>query len=385
MRICRIASVPFFLLHHLRHQIVSTAAAGHEVVLIASPGAEWSGLRGIDGVRAHEIPIARALSPLRDLASLLALWRCLRAERIDVLHSTTPKAGLLAAIAGRLAGVPVRLHTFTGQAWAELSGPMRWLARAADRVIVALNTRCYADSASQRAFLEEEGIAAPGDLAVLGPGSLAGVDAAVFDPDRYRDAAAELRRTHGIAPQARVLVFVGRVTRDKGIDELVQAFGALGERHPSAHLLLVGPEEPERDPLPAATRAAIAGDARIHAVGYSATPQHYLAAGDVLCLPSYREGFGNVVIEAAAMGLPAVGTRIVGLADAIADGETGILVPVRDAAALAAALDRLLADDALRLAMGRAARERALRLFEAGAVDALVLAEYTALAGARSA
>ncbi len=385
MRICRVASVPFALLHHLRHQILATAAAGHEVLLIASPGAEWSGLRGIDGVRVREIPIARALSPLRDLASLFALWRCLRAERIDVLHSTTPKAGLLAAIAGRLAGVPVRLHTFTGQAWAELSGPMRWLARAADRLVVALNTRCYADSASQRAFLEQEGIAAPGELAVLGAGSVAGVDAAAFDPGRYREAAAALRRAHGIEPEARVLVFVGRVTRDKGIAELVQAFGVLEKRHPSAHLFLVGPEEPERDPLPAETRSAIAGNRRIHAVGYNATPQHFLAAGDVLCLPSYREGFGNVVIEAAAMGLPAVGTRIVGLADAIADGETGVLVPVRDAAALAAALERLLADDALRLAMGRAARERALRLFEAGAVNALVLAEYAALGSARGA
>lgn len=381
MKVCRIATVPFFLLHHLGTQIRATAQAGHAVLLVASPGAEWPALRAIAGAQAFELPIARPISPVADLRALLGLWRLLRRHPVDVLHSTTPKAGLLAAIAGRLAGVPVRLHTFTGQAWAELRGPARWVAKAGDRLIIALDTRCYADSASQRAFLEAEGVARRGALVVLGNGSLAGVDTRAFDRARHAADAPGVRFRLGIGPADKVVVFVGRVTRDKGVAELVSAFQALAQKRADVHLVLVGPEEPERDPLPQATRAAIAGHPRIHAIGYSDAPAQYLAASDLMCLPSYREGFGNVVIEAAAMGLPVVGTAIAGLRDAIEDGVTGVLVAPKDAAALAAALESMLADDDRRRRMGEAARERALRLFDADAVNARVLAEYAALVG----
>lgn len=381
LKVCRIATVPFFLLHHLGSQVRATAQAGHEVLLVASPGPEWPHLRTIPGTQAVELPIARPIAPLEDLRALVGLWRVLRRQPVDILHSTTPKAGLLAAIAGRAAGVPVRVHTFTGQAWAELAGPARWIAKAADRLIIALNTRCYADSASQRAFLESQGVAPRGKVVVLGPGSLAGVDTRAFDPARHSAAAPGVRAKLGIEPADKVIVFVGRLTRDKGVAELVSAFLALTQKRGDVHVVLVGPQEPERDPLPDETRAVIAGNARIHAIGYSATPEQYLAASDLLCLPSYREGFGNVVIEAAAMGLPAVGTAIVGLRDAIEDGVTGVLVAPKDVHALAAALEAMLADDAGRRRMGQAARERALRLFDAEAVNARVLSEYAALVG----
>lgn len=381
LKVCRIATVPFFLLHHLGTQIRATAQAGHAVLLVASPGPEWPALRAIAGAQAVELPVARPISPLADLRALFGLWRLLRRHPVDVLHSTTPKAGLLAAVAGRLAGVPVRLHTFTGQAWAEQRGPARWVAKAADRLIIALDTRCYADSASQRAFLEAEGVARRGALVVLGNGSLAGVDTRAFDRARHAADAPGVRSRLGIGPADKVIVFVGRVTRDKGVAELVSAFQALEQKRADVHLVLVGPEEPERDPLSQATRAAIAGHPRIHAIGFSDAPAQYLAACDLMCLPSYREGFGNVVIEAAAMSLPAVGTAIPGLRDAIEDGVTGVLVAPKDAAALAAALETMLADDDRRRRMGEAARERALRLFDADAVNARVLAEYAALVG----
>ncbi|MDA8109614.1 MAG: glycosyltransferase family 4 protein [Betaproteobacteria bacterium] len=384
LRVCRIATIPFFLLHHLGTQIRATAEAGHDVLLVSSPGPEWAALRSMPGVRAVELPIARVISPLSDLRALFALWRLLRRERVDIVHSTTPKAGLLSAIAGLLAGVPVRLHTFTGQAWVELEGWRRRVAVAADRLIVALNTRCYADSASQREFMEAQGVAPPGAVMVLGAGSLAGVDPNVFDRERNAEAGRATRARLGIGAQDKVIVFVGRVTRDKGIVELVQAFQRLSGRMAGVHLVLVGPEEPERDPLPEATREAVAREPGIHAVGYESDPEHYLASADLICLPSYREGFGNVVIEAAAMGLPAVGTRIPGLRDAIVEGVTGVLVPAKDPVALERALADLLLDDALRQAMGAAAQERALREFDSRVVNARVLAEYATLAGWRS-
>jgi glycosyltransferase involved in cell wall biosynthesis len=367
------------VLHHLEGQIRALVAAGHEVHVVTSPGEGFERIAalGVAGVEAAEIP--REISPLADLSALIRLCLLVKRLKPDLLHSNTPKAGLLGAIAAYLCGVPVRLHTFTGQAWAERSGPVRWLGRLADRIIIALNTLCYADSASQRDFLIREGIATAAKLAVLGAGSLGGVDLARFDAARLRAEAAAARARLGIAPQAKVVVFVGRVTRDKGIVELVAAFGSMR----NTALVLVGPLESERDPLPEATRREIERHAEIHAVGYDARPEVYLAFADLLCLPSYREGFGSVVIEAAALGVPCVGTRIVGLSDAIVDGKTGVLVPPKDAEALAGALGTLLNDETRRAALGAAARKRVHEEFDASKMNEKLLQEYARLAQSR--
>lgn len=384
MRLCRIATVPFFVRHHLATQIRATVAAGHEVHVVTSPEQEAEEVVRLPNVRYELIPIERRIAPLADLRSLVALWRCFRRARFDLVHSTTPKAGLLTAIAGALAGVPVRLHTFTGQAWKDRRGPVRWITKTCDRLIVALNTRCYADSASQRDFLLEHGIGGAGDIAVLGPGSLSGVDLEKFDV-RLRDRRAELRRSLDIPAAARVIAFLGRVTRDKGIVELVTAFEALRRQRPDEdlRLLIVGPMEARLDPLPPGVLETISRDPAIRLEGYLPEPEKQLAVCDVFCLPSYREGFGNSVIEAAAMGVPTVASRIPGPMDSIIDGETGLLVPPRDAPALEAALARLLDDDALRERLGAAARERAVNVFGAGRINALLLAEYDALAARR--
>jgi len=377
MRIARIATVPFFLLHHLRGQIDAAVAAGHEVVVVSSPVAGADALARWPGVAFQPIDIPRPISPLRDLLAVWRLFRFLRAWQPDIVHSATPKAGLLCAVAGWLARVPVRLHTFTGQAWAERTGIVRWVGKLADRVIVALNTRTYADSRSQCEYLAAEGVAPLGRVVVLGAGSLGGVDLLRLDPERHRAASAAVARRLGI--DAKVIVFIGRVNRDKGIVELIDASRMLAQRGVAHRLILVGPFEPELDPLPDATLARIREEPIINAVGYDPEPEKYLAVADVLCLPSYREGFGNVVIEAAVMGVPTVGTRIVGLRDAVEDGVTGVLVPPKDAEALARALADLLSDEPRRRALGLAARERAVRLFDARVVNALVLQEYESL------
>ncbi|HTP62354.1 MAG TPA: glycosyltransferase family 4 protein [Burkholderiales bacterium] len=375
MRIVRVATIPFVVLHHLEGQIRASVAAGHEVYVVTMQGAEVERIRalGVAGVVCVDIP--REISPLADLVALCGLWRAFGRLKPDLVHSITPKAGLLAAIAGWLRGVPIRLHTFTGQAWAVRSGLVRWLSRMADRLVVRLNTRCYADSFSQRDFLVAEGICRLGELQVLGSGSLAGVDLKRFDAERLRDAAAHARARLRVSAGRKLIAFVGRVTRDKGVGELVAAFKGLRD----ASLVLVGPLEPERDPLAPETLSEIERNPAIHAIGYDPEPERYLAAADLLCLPSYREGFGIVVLEAAALGVPCVGTRITGLADAVVDGVTGVLVPPKDAGALRMALEGLLADDARRRALGDAARVRVRREFDAAAMQAGLLAEYAAL------
>lgn len=384
MRIVRLATIPFFLLHHLRSQIDALVAAGHEVMLISSPVEGADALERIAGIRFVPIDISRGIAPLRDLAALVSMYRLFRSIRPDVVHSTTPKAGLLCAVAGFLAYVPARLHTFTGQPWLELSGPIRWFSMASDWLIARLNTHCYADSPSQRDFLIAGGLCRADAVSVLESGSLAGVDLARFDSESLAERARKCRETLAIPHAARVVLFIGRVTRDKGLMELADAFSRVKAADPEAYLVVVGPTEPKRDPLPLALLQALESDERIRMTGYDPEPEKYLAMADLLCLPSYREGFGNVVIEAGALGVPTVGTRINGLRDAVVDGVTGLLVPPKNAAALAEALASLLKDDAKRKQMGSAARERARNLFDSRIVNRRVLGEYERLLGNRN-
>jgi glycosyltransferase involved in cell wall biosynthesis len=385
MRIVRLATVPFFMLHHLRSQIDALVAAKHEVILISSPVEGADALERIAGVRFVPIDVPRGIAPLRDLAALVSMYRLFRSLRPDVAHSTTPKAGLLCAVAGVLACVPVRLHTFTGQPWLDVSGPVRWFSKASDWLIARLNTHCYADSPSQRDFLIAEGLCRTEDLSVLGSGSLAGVDVARFNSASLAGRGLKCREMLAIPHTARVVLFIGRVTLDKGLLELTDAFSRVKAVDPEPYLVIVGPTEPKRDPLPPALLRALASDERIKMTGYDPEPEKYLAMADLLCLPSYREGFGNVVIEAGALGVPTVGTRINGLRDAVVDGVTGLLVPPKNAAALADALASLLKDDVRRRQMGNAARERALNLFDARIVNGRVLEEYRRLLGNRRA
>lgn len=379
LRIARVATVPFFLLHHLGAQIRSLVDAGHRVDVVSSGGSDWGDLASIQGVAVVTIEIPRRIAPFSDARALVRLYMLFRRRGYEIVHSTTPKAGLLCALAGRAAGVPIRLHTFTGQHWMEMRGMLRWISRTCDRIIVALNTQCYADSPSQRAYLIAEGIGGADSLRVLGAGSLAGVDVGRWERARetYRNPATYAAL--GLPVGAQVVVFVGRVTRDKGIAELLKAFRQLLEQGSDSYLVVLGPMDAGADPELKAELAGIEGNIRIRLVGYDPHPEKTLAIADLLCLPSYREGFGNVVIEAAAMGVPTVGTAIVGLCDSVEDGVTGLLVPPKDALALAGALRRMLGDADLRRAMGRAGRARALELFDAARVNGLVLEEYERL------
>lgn len=376
MKICRIATIPFSLIHNLGDQLDAIVNAGHELDVVCSRGPGFEELQRRPGVTVHAIEMARMISPIADLSALVRLWRLYRRGNFDIVHSTTPKAGLLSAIASLLARVPLRLHTFTGQPWATLLGPVRWLARTSDWLITHLNTQCYADSASQRDFLIAEGLCRAAQVKVLGAGSIAGVDVDKIKQAALQHPAAETKAALSIPENSAVITFVGRVTRDKGIVELISAFDRVLRQCPDCHLVIVGPLEPERDTLPAETLNTIRDHPRIRYTGYQLEPEKFLAAADLLCLPSYREGFGNVVIEAAAIAVPTVGTSIVGLTDSVVDGETGMLVPPMNEAALADALICLLTNAEKRKKMGYAAERRAITLFNSSHVSSLVMQEY---------
>lgn len=381
LRLVHVTTVPeslgFFV-----GQVGFMKARGFEVHALSSPGPLLDAFGAREGVPTHAVEMPRSISPGHDLGAVRRLAATLRSIRPHVVHSHTPKGGLLGTMAAWMTRVPVRIYHIRGLPLMTATGRRRALLRWTERVACSLAHQVLCVSHSVRDVAIAEGLCPPEKIRVLLGGSGNGVDAAGrFDPARNAPARAELRAKHSIPAEAEVLGFVGRVVRDKGILELAAAWAALRDEFPAAHLLVVGPLEPQ-DPVPPATLAALRADPRVHFVGPADSAPYY-AAMDLLVFPTYREGFPNVPLEAAAMGLAVVATRIPGCVDAVADGETGTLVPAADAPALAGAVRAYLRDPALRAAHGRAGRERALRDFAQEAIWTALHAEYLRLLAAR--
>jgi lipopolysaccharide/colanic/teichoic acid biosynthesis glycosyltransferase len=353
-RICMVvtteATVRVFLAAHLK-----ALQSDYDLTVVAN--ASSAGLLREMGVRGTLIalPLERRIAPWADLTVLWRLYRLMRSGRFSIVQSMTPKAGLLAMLAAHAARVPVRIHMFTGQVWAARSGAARVLLKSIDRLVAKLATTTLADSASQRAFLIEEGVASPSAISVLANGSVSGVDSTRFKPDPT--ARQQIRQRLGIPMTDVLLLFVGRVTPDKGVLDLVAAFATIAGERRDAHLLLVGSDEACLRPRLAA--ACGRHSDRLQFLDFTERPEDVMAAADVLCLPSYREGFGCVVIEAAACGVPAVASRIYGIVDAVDDGKTGLLHTPGEVGELTAVLRRIASDAELRRTLGAAARSRA--------------------------
>lgn len=374
-KVCFITTSPlivnFFFVPLLREM-----ARSYDVALAVN-AEEGVPLPSILPARVHSVRILRPIAPLADLAALWRLYRLFQSERYDAVHSVSPKGGLLAMTAAWLARVPVRVHLFTGQVWVTRRGPMRWLLKAVDRWIGTVATHVLADSPSQRSFLVAQRVVSADRCAVLASGSISGVDPSRFKPDAA--ARAAVRAELGLDESTLVLMFLGRINRDKGVIDLAAAFRELHVRIPGLALVLVGPdEECLRDAL---LQRAGPGAGAMRFVDYTRTPERYLAAADLLCLPSYREGFGTVIIEAGAAGVPSAASRIYGLTDAIVDGETGVLHEPGDVADIVAKLLPLLSDADLRRRMGERARERAIRDFSADRVARALVGFYDRVLG----
>ena len=342
-------------------------AREYEVVALSSPGPELAEIARREGVRTAAVPMRRGITPLHDAVALWRMIRVLRRERPQLVHSITPKAGLLSMIAARVTGVPVRVHTFTGLLFPTATGWRRRLLMLTDRITCRCATHVLAEGEGVRSDLLNSRIARRG-VAVLGYGNLRGIDLAHYDrAPEVLERAAAIRASVGAENESFTFLFVGRLVRDKGIDELVEAFGRLTAEGAAVRLLLVGEEE-SSDPLSAATRRRIAETDPICRIGWQEDVRPWYAAADALVFPSYREGFPNSVIEAGAMGLPAIVTAINGSREIILDGENGLIVPPRDAGALAAAMRRLVTDRDGARRMGEKARPLVASRYEAGFV-----------------
>jgi lipopolysaccharide/colanic/teichoic acid biosynthesis glycosyltransferase/glycosyltransferase involved in cell wall biosynthesis len=380
MLVVHVATVPEAL-GFLKGQVGFMRANGVEIAAVAAPGKYLDDFGREQGVGVHAVAMARRITPAEDARALMSMTRTLHRLRPTIVHAHTPKGGLLGTVGALAAGVPVRIYHMRGLPLETARGSRRQLLWATERVTCAAATHvlCVSHSLRQRAI--DEGLCPPEKIEVLGGGSGQGVDASRFDPAQVgADARRATRARLGIPDEALVVGFLGRLSREKGLGELLQAFSALSGRHPRLHLMVAGGEEP-RDAISETAMRFLREDARVHWLGHDWESPPLYAAMDVVALPTYREGFPNVPLEAAAMGLPVVATSVTGCVDAVVDGTTGTLVLPRDAAALEVALERYLEQPALRRAHGEAGRQRVLASFRREPLWDALLSRYLQLVG----
>lgn len=326
-------------------------------------------------VRVIEIPIERKISLFKDFLALLRLFFCLKKEHFDLVHTITPKAGLLGTIASWIVRCPKRLHTFQGEAWATKRGLYRILLKELDRLVAVLATNIIVVSKTERDFLIKECVISPEKSTVLANGSISGVDL-----DRFKfnkEVRDDLRFQLGIKDTQIVFLYIGRLNMDKGVSELFSAFNSLIEQADNVKLLVVGVDEDNFYTKALNKFPNLNG--YVKSVSYTATPESYMSASDILVLPSHREGFGMVVIESAAVGIPSIGSDIYGIQDAIVDKLTGILFKVGNANALCESMKLLLQNHSMRLEMGENAYRRVVKLFNQNDVIAETLKYYDTL------
>ena len=326
--------------------------AGFAVTLVSGPGEILDRIVAEAGVECIRIPMERGIAPWVDFCAFVAIWRLLGRLRPEIVEFGTPKAGLLGMTAALLRGVPIRVYLLRGLRLETTSGLKRMALLGAERLACACAGVVLSNSASLRDRAVELGLASSRKVRVLGAGSSIGVDVNRFNPGE-----SDVRSRLGIDRSALVVGFVGRLTRDKGLPELVRAFDCVLASVPEAVLLLVGWFDASEDALDAEEQARIRSHPRIRWTGIQEDTAPWYRAMDVLVLPSLREGFPNVALEAQASGVPVVTTTATGARDSVLPGVTGLLVPPGDTAALATAMEKLLGDVELRRRMGAAGRE----------------------------
>jgi glycosyltransferase involved in cell wall biosynthesis len=348
--------------------------AGFRVTLVSSSGELLTRTAALEGVESVEIPMRREIAPIADFVSLVRLWRLLYRLKPEMTEFSTPKAGLLGAIAGMLCGVPARVYFLRGLKLETCTGVKRRILLVAERLAAACSHVVLCNSDSLRNQALALGVGSESKLRLLGSGSSNGVDV-----ERFHPGPGVLRRRLGLPPDAPVVGFVGRLTRDKGLPELIEAFDTILAAKPDAHLLLVGWFDTAEDALGDDLRSRIKKHPRIHLTGFVDDTAPYYQVMDVMVLPTWREGFPNVVLEAAATGIPVVTTLATGSRDAVVPEVTGLLIPPGYPVAISEAVIQLLRNPELRCRMGKAARAWVLDHYVNGRVLARTVRYYQSL------
>lgn len=377
MKLIRITTVPQSLRGLLKGQLKFMSQNGYQVLGVSSPGDALKDVAVNEGVNTVAIEMTRTISPLKDVKALVQLIQLFRKEKPQIVHTHTPKAGLLGMMAAKIAGVPYRLHTVAGMPLTVATGIKRQLLNQMEKLTYACATKVYPNSFGLEKIILEEKFTNPTKLKVIGKGSSNGIDTAQFDPVLVsEETKKEIRKDLGIKNDDFVFLFVGRVVKDKGINELVQAFTNIYQNNAKVHLVLVGSFERHLDPLQPETENLINNHANIHAVGYKTNVIDYFAMANTLTFPSYREGFPNVVMQAAAMQLNCIVSDINGCNEIIKNGENGWIIPVKNEGMLTDRMQWCLDYPKESKAMGMKNREIMLSDYERSYVWNEILKEY---------
>ena len=397
-RLLRITTVPISLKLLLRGQFTFFKSHGFEVLTVSADGAEVKDMIE-DGITHQVVPMTRTITPVSDFVSLIKLIQVIRKFNPDIVHTHTPKAGLLGMMAAWVCRVPVRMHTVAGLPLMEATGVKKMILKITERITYACATNVYPNSKGLFDFIISE-FQIPDSrfqtsveqvaerdrpqfeirnskFKIIGRGSSNGIDSSFFSrTPELQNRADEIRKQYHIPEGAIVFSFVGRMVKDKGIVELITAFKMILKTREDAYLLLVGPLEQELDPLPAEVLDFIQQHPQVVAAGYQNDVRPWMVASDVFVFPSYREGFPNVVMQAACLEVPCIVSDINGCNEIIEAQVNGLIVPAKDAKALYEAMHAMMTDERKRQSFAKKSREFVSKNFDQQFVWGQLLAEY---------
>ncbi|MFD2514263.1 glycosyltransferase family 4 protein [Pontibacter locisalis] len=376
-KLFRVTTVPLSLQKLITGQLPFMRSKGFEPLMISADGPEAAAVV-VEQESEHVIvPMTRKVTPLQDLRSLWAFYRLCKKHKPEIIHSHTPKAGIVGMLGGKLAGVPVRLHTVAGLPLMEATGVKRRVLDAVEKLTYACATKVYPNSTVLKDFILDSSYCGPDKVKVIGNGSSNGINTNFFSKDALdAEALQKLRQELDITDSDFLFVFIGRIVKDKGIQELVKAFTSSQQKFPFIKLLLVGPLEQDLDPVDKQTLLEIEQNPTILSVGYQNEVRPYLAISNALAFPSYREGFPNVPMQAGCFNLPSIVTDINGCNEIIVEGENGLIIPPKSVDALQGAMERLIVDKELYAHLQSNARKMIIERYEQRYFWELLLEEY---------
>lgn len=357
-KICFVVAIPGTAISFLKDHI--RALKNDYDIYLAVNIKDENDIKGLELTGWQNVGIHREISILHDICAVIELYLYFKKMKFDAVHSVTPKAGFITALAAYAAGIKVRTHIFTGQVWATSHGFKRWMLKTIDKMTASLDNHILVDGKSQREYIIGQGIVSEKKALVFADGSICGVNSKRFVKDaKFRDSE---RKEIGIGEDKLVFIFLGRLKHDKGIEELLAAFNLLIEKYTNVFLLLVGRDE-EHYSQHFSEYSNIKEGENFYYYGRTSTPEKVLNAGDVFVLPTYREGFGSSVLEAASIGLPSICSDAYGVQDAYVEGETGFKCRVGDYVSLLKCMEKFVVKPSLIRSMGEKARKRALTKF----------------------
>ncbi|MDC8004588.1 glycosyltransferase family 4 protein [Aureisphaera galaxeae] len=375
-KLIRITTIPLSLEKLLEGQL-GYMKQWYDVTAVSAdrPALEAYGQR--EGIPVHPIELTRKITPFKDLIAVWKLYRFLRRERPEIVHTHTPKAGIVGMLGAYLAGVPHRLHTVAGLPLMEAKGPKRKLLNFIEKLTYRFATGVYPNSKGLYDFIVQERFIKPKKLKIIGKGSSNGIDTTYFSRTHFSEEDLRaIRSEFGIPDTTFIYVFVGRIVKDKGINEMVAAFSKLYEEKPKVTLLLVGPFEDDLDAVSEWTSKTINEHEGIITTGYQTDVRPFFALSDALVFPSYREGFPNVVMQACAMELPCIVSDINGCNEIITENENGKIVPAKDEEALFHAMKQLREDEVLFERLAKSSRSSIKEQFERSYIWGELSKEY---------